>query len=260
VSEGVRLNKYIAQAGVTSRRGADELIARGRVRVNGRVTRELGTIVGAGDLVDVSGTPVRPAAEALYLVLNKPAGVVTTLRDPEGRRTIADLLPRGPRVVPVGRLDYDTSGVLLLTNDGELANRLLHPRFGVEKRYRATIAGRLDAQDVKVFREGVLLERSERAAGVKVRVVAARRDHSVVDITLHEGRNRQVRRMFEALGHRVVALTRLRFGPIALGELLPGRTRPASAKELAELRRIRDGRNAGLPVKRAGVGPSMVKA
>jgi 23S rRNA pseudouridine2605 synthase len=238
VTDGVRLNKYIAQAGVASRRRADELIAQGKVRVNGRVTRELGTIVGPSDRVDVSGTPVRPANEAVYLVLHKPTGVVTTLRDPQGRRTIADLVPRGPRVVPVGRLDYDTSGLLLLTNDGELTNRLLHPRFGVEKLYRATISGRLDADDVRRLREGVPLDGDERAAGVRIRVVAARRDHCVVDVTLHEGRNRQVRRMFESLGHRVLALTRIRFGPLALGDLPPGHTRQLTEKELAALRRI----------------------
>ncbi|MBV8283477.1 MAG: rRNA pseudouridine synthase, partial [Candidatus Eremiobacteraeota bacterium] len=158
--------------------------------------------------------------------------------DPQRRRTVADLLPKGPRVVPVGRLDYDTAGVLLLTNDGELANRLLHPRFGVEKVYRATIAGRLDDDDVRRLREGVLLDRGERAAGVPVRVVAVRRDYSVVDVTLHEGRNRQVRRMFEALDHRVSALVRLRFGPIALGDLPAGRVRPLGDKERAALRRI----------------------
>jgi len=260
VSDGIRLNKYIAQAGVASRRRADELIAYGKVRVNGRVTRELGTIVREGDRVDVSGTPVKPVIESVYLVLNKPVGVVTTLRDPERRRTIADLLPRGPRVVPVGRLDYGTSGVLLLTNDGEMANRLLHPRFGVEKVYRAAIAGRLDAADVRELHEGVALDDGERAAGVKLRVVAARSDHSVVDLTLHEGRNRQVRRMFEALGHRVIALTRLRFGPVVLGDLPPGHSRPATAKELAALRRIRDGESErGLPAKRTGANRPTVK-
>jgi 23S rRNA pseudouridine2605 synthase len=215
------------------------LIARGMVRVNGKVVRELGTIVKAGDAVDVSGTPIRPQLELRYLVMNKPAGVVTTMRDPQRRRTIADLLPRGPRVVPVGRLDYDTSGVLLLTNDGDLANRLLHPRFGVEKTYRATISGRLDADAVRALGSGVDLDEG-KAESAKIRVVAARRDHCVVDITIQEGRNRQVRRMFEALGHRVLALTRLRFGPIALGDLPLGHTRPLTGKERAALERVRD--------------------
>ena len=149
-SDGTRLNKYIAQAGVASRRRADELIAYGKVRINGKVVRELGTMVAPGDKVDVSGTPITPIEQTAYLVVHKPAGVMTTMRDPQGRRTVAELIPkRMPRVVPVGRLDYDTAGVLLMTNDGDLANRLLHPRFGVEKMYRATIAGRLSPEDVK---------------------------------------------------------------------------------------------------------------
>ena len=223
---------------MTSRRHADELIARGKVRVNGRVTREMGTLVRPGDRVDVSGTPVEPSEQAVYLVLHKPVGVVTTMRDPQGRRTIRDLLPPGPRIVPVGRLDVDTSGVLLLTNDGELANRLLHPRFGVEKTYRATIAGRLSPNDVRALQEGVSFD-GIRAAGVKLRVIAVRRDHSVVDVVLHEGRNRQVRRMFEALGHAVIALLRTRFGPVPLGDLAVGQLRPLSDKERAALARLR---------------------
>jgi len=239
MSQGVRLNKYLAQAGVASRRRADELIAQGKVRVNGRVVRELGTIVNPNDRVDVSGTPVRPSEELVYLVMHKPTGVVTTMRDPQRRRTIASILPPGPRVLPVGRLDYDTSGVLLLTNDGDLANKLLHPRYGVDKTYRATIGGRLDQSDVRRLLEGVELEDGVRAGEAKIRVVATRRDHSVVDITIHEGRNRQVRRMFEALEHPVLALARLRFGPIALGGLPSGTVRALSAKELAALERLR---------------------
>ena len=236
---GTRLNKYIAQAGISSRRGADDLIARGKVRVNGKAVRELGTIVHEGDRVDVSGTPVAVKTEPVYLVAHKPPAMVTTMRDPEGRRTVSDLIPRGmPRLFPVGRLDYGTSGVLLLTNDGELSNRLLHPRFGVEKTYRATIAGRLSAEQVRYLTEGVEAD-AFRAAGAKVRVVAARRDHSIVDLTIHEGRNRQVRRMFEALGHDVLALVRLRFGPIALGDLTAGQTRPLLEKELAALNRVK---------------------
>ena len=239
MSEGTRLNKYIAQAGVASRRRADELIAYGKVRVNGRVVRELGTMVNPGDNVDVSGTPITPIADKAYLVVHKPAGVLTTMRDPQRRRTIAELLPkRGPRVVPVGRLDYDTAGVLLMTNDGELANRLLHPRYGVEKTYRATIAGRLSPEEVKRLHDGVALDGGEHAAGAKLRVVSVRAGYSVVDITIHEGRNRQVRRMFEAVDHPVQALVRLRFGPIALGDLPVGHTRAVTAKELSALRRV----------------------
>ncbi len=239
MSDGIRLNKYIAQAGVASRRRADELIAYGKVRVNGKVVRELGTIVASGDKVDVSGTPIAPVDTVAYLVVHKPPGVMTTMRDPQGRRTVAELIPRGmPRVVPVGRLDYDTAGVLLMTNDGELANRLLHPRFGVEKLYRATIAGRLAPEDVKRLQEGMTLDRGQHAAGAKLRVVAVRAGSSVVDITVHEGRNRQVRRMFEALGHAVRDLVRLRFGPVSLGDLPLGHTRGLTAKELAALRRV----------------------
>jgi 23S rRNA pseudouridine2605 synthase len=215
------------------------LIAYGKVRVNGKVVRELGTIVQPGDRVDVSGTPIAPSVDLAYLVVHKPPGVMTTMRDPQRRRTIAELVPKGmPRVVPVGRLDYDTAGVLLMTNDGALANRLLHPRYGVEKLYRATIAGRLDAQDVKRLHDGVPLEPGEQASGVNLRVVSVRAGSSVVDITIHEGRNRQVRRMFEALGHPVRDLVRLRFGPISLGDLPVGHTRPATTRELSALRRL----------------------
>ena len=237
--DGTRLNKYIAQAGIASRRRADDLIAYGKVRVNGKVVRELGTIVAPGDKVDVSGTPIAPIAQTAYLVVHKPQGVMTTMRDPQGRRTVADLVPKGmPRVVPVGRLDYDTAGVLLMTNDGDLANRLLHPRFGVEKTYRATIAGRLSSDDVKRLHDGVTLDGGEHANGAQVRVVSVRAGSSVVDITVHEGRNRLVRRTFEALGHPVLALVRLRFGPIALGDLGVGQSRALSAKELSALQRV----------------------
>lgn len=200
--------------------------------------RELGTTVGDGDIVEVSGKPVRPPDERTYLLLNKPAGVVTTMRDPQGRTTVANLLPVGAPVVPVGRLDYATSGALLLTDDGELTHRLLHPRFGVEKTYRAEIAGRLSAEAVRRLQRGIVLD-DFRAAGARVRVVAVRRDSSVVDVTIHEGRNRQVRRMFEALGHRVFALTRTRFGPLRLGALPAGHVRPLTLKEREALERHR---------------------
>jgi 23S rRNA pseudouridine2605 synthase len=213
--------------------------------------RELGTLVVPGDRVEVEGAALALPDAPTYLLLHKPLGVVTTLRDPQGRRTIADLVPRRPRVVPVGRLDYDTAGALLLTDDGDLAHRLLHPRFGVEKTYRATIVGRLSAADVRRLREGLALP-EYRAAGARVRAVAVRRDHSVVDITIHEGRNRQVRRMFERLGHPVVALTRTRFGPLKLGELPVGHARPLTEKERAALLRLKQftgGETCGIRIR-----------
>jgi 23S rRNA pseudouridine2605 synthase len=238
VSDGVRVNKYIAQAGLASRRRADQLIAYGKVRVNGKTVRELGTLVMPGDVVDVSGTPIKPVEESVYLVMHKPVGVMTTMRDPQGRRTIVELLPKKlPRIVPVGRLDYDTAGVLLLTNDGDLANRLLHPKFGVDKTYRATIAGRLSPENVEALRAGVKLERYT-AAPAKVRVVSVRSGYSVVDVTIHEGRNRQVREMFESLGHPVQTLVRLRFGPVSLGDLGVGRTRSLTPKERTAIERV----------------------
>jgi 23S rRNA pseudouridine2605 synthase len=234
----VRLHRYLARAGVASRRAAEDLIAAGRVRVNGDVVTKPGTLAGERDRVEVDGVPVQPHPQAAYLLLHKPVKVVTTMRDPQGRRTVAELLPKGsPRVVPVGRLDYDTSGVLLLTNDGELAHLLTHPSFGVEKTYRATVRGRLTPEAAGRLAAGVRLEEF-KAAGARVRLVSASRDRSVLDVTIHEGKNRQVRRMLEAVNHPVLSLTRLRFGPLTLGSLPPGRVRPLTPRELGALRRI----------------------
>jgi len=236
----MRLQRYLAAGGVASRRRSEELIVAGLVRVNGRVARELGTTVGPGDVVEYGGRIVEPALEPAYLVMNKPHGVMTTMRDPEGRRTIADVLARGKitrRVVPVGRLDYDTSGVLLLTDDGALAHVLTHPRFGVEKTYRATVRGRLTPEQVATLQSGVRLD-DGRAEPAQLRVVATNRERSVIDLTIHEGRNRQVRRMFEELDRPVLELTRLRFGPIGLGDLVPGAIREATARERSALRTI----------------------
>jgi 23S rRNA pseudouridine2605 synthase len=247
----VRLQRYLAASGVASRRRSEELIAGGLVRVNGRVVRELGTSVADGDVVEYAGRIVEPAAERTYLVMNKPLGVMTTMHDPEGRRTVADLLRRGAvtqRVVPVGRLDYDTAGVLLLTDDGSLAHVLMHPRFGVEKTYRATVRGRLDPRETTALQEGVRLAEG-RTDPARLRVIAARHDTSVIDVTVHEGRNRQVRRMFDAIGHPVVELVRMRFGPIALGALGPGELRPATDRELSALRALASDANAPAEVE-----------
>ncbi|HTV73463.1 MAG TPA: pseudouridine synthase [Candidatus Acidoferrales bacterium] len=230
----MRLQKYLAHAGIAARRKAEELISAGRVRVNGRVVRELGTTVAPSDRVEVEGVGLAALPAPRYIVLHKPVRVMTTMRDPQGRRSVAEFMPPGPRVVPVGRLDYDTSGVLLLTNDGDLANILLHPRFGVEKTYRALVRGRLEPAQMRALLSGVALDEGA-AAGAKLRVVKASANMSTIDITIHEGRNRQVRRMFEAVGHEVVSLTRLRFGPIALGELPPGHWREATSREVVAL-------------------------
>jgi 23S rRNA pseudouridine2605 synthase len=237
----MRLQRYLAQAGVASRRKAEELIAAGSVRVNGLTVRELGTVVDPQrDRVEYDGRMVVAAAEHVYYVLHKPFGVVTTMHDPEGRRTVADVVRShgvAQRVVPVGRLDYDTAGVLLLTDDGDLAHVLTHPRFGVEKTYRATVRGRLGPAAVAALAAGVKLD-DGRAAPAILHVVAVRRLRSTVDVTIHEGKNRQVRRMFEQLDHPVLDLVRLRFGPVALGALAPGALRSASEREVRELRAI----------------------
>jgi 23S rRNA pseudouridine2605 synthase len=237
----MRLQRYLAQAGVASRRKAEDLITAGSVRVNGVTVRTLGTVVDpVCDRVEYAGQLIVAATEHVYYVLNKPFGVVTTMRDPEGRRTVADILrAQGVvrRIVPVGRLDYDTAGVLLLTDDGDLAHVLTHPRFGVKKTYRATVRGRLEPQAIAALGAGLKLE-DGRAAPAILHVVAAARERSTVDITIHEGRNRQVRRMFEQLDHPVLDLVRLRFGPVALGALAPGHVRRAGEHEVRDLRAI----------------------
>jgi 23S rRNA pseudouridine2605 synthase len=194
--------------------------------------------VGEGDRVEVAGFGRAEPAPLRYLVVHKPVRVMTTMRDPEGRRTVASLVPKGaPRVVPVGRLDYDTSGVLLMTNDGDLAHVLMHPRFGVEKTYRAVVRGRLRAEDVRALLTGIRLG-DGRAAPARLRVVASSRGSSELDITIHEGRNRQVRRMLETTEHPVLSLVRLRFGPISLGALPAGATRDATEREVRALRTL----------------------
>ncbi len=234
----MRLNKYLAHAGVGSRRSVEDLIVQGKVRIGGVVIRELGTIVDDGAVVEVDHKIVMPQKHYTYLLLHKPFGVMTTMSDPEGRRTVADLVPKGmPRIVPVGRLDYDSAGVLLMTDDGDLANRLLHPRYGVDKTYRAVVKGKLEQKDVRFVLEGVRTSEF-RAAGAKLRVISTARDSTVVDITLHEGRNRQVRKMFEKLGHEVIALTRLSFGPLKMGELPAGRSRELTEREVDSLRHV----------------------
>jgi 23S rRNA pseudouridine2605 synthase len=225
----VRLNAYLARAGVASRRGADELIKAGRVRVNGEAG-QLNTFVEARDRVEVDGRAVALQTLA-YRLLHKPAGVVTTARDPRGRPTVVGLVPREPRVVPVGRLDAETTGALLLTNDGLLAHRLAHPRYGVEKTYEATVSGTPTDAALGRLRDGVELE-DGLTAPARVRRLASDR----LELTIHEGRNRQVRRMLEAVGHPVVRLHRSRYAGLTLDGLAPGAWRDLEAAEVERLR------------------------
>ena len=229
---GERLQKVLARVGIGSRRLCEELIADGRVTVNGRVA-ELGRRVDPDrDVIEVDGDLVPVAPDHVYYLLNKPAGVVTTAADTHGRQTVVDFVPAEPRVFPVGRLDADTEGLLLLTHDGELTHRLTHPSYGVEKEYVAEVQGRPAPGVVRRLREGIELDDGPTAAA-KVALVAP----SVVRITIHEGRNRQVRRMCDAVGHPVVRLVRTRIGPITDRRLKPGEHRRLDADEVRALAR-----------------------
>ncbi len=224
----MRLNAYLARAGVASRRGADELIKAGRVRVNGE-PGELNTFVSSGDAVELDGAPVAEQRLA-YVLLNKPPGVVTTTRDPQGRPTVVELVRHESRVVPVGRLDADTTGALLLTNDGPLAHRLAHPRYGVEKVYVADVEGEPAEEALQQLRDGVELDDGPTAPA-RVRVVT----RGKIELALHEGRKHQVKRMCAAVGHPVRRLHRSRYAGLGVDDLEPGAWRELSAAELAAL-------------------------
>ncbi len=226
----MRLAKYLAHAGVASRRKAEEIIAKGLVTVGGEVVTDPARDVDEGDDVRVNGAPVTAERPEVWAV-NKPAGVVSTAREPGVRRAVVELVDSEARLYPVGRLDADSTGLLLLTNDGALANRLTHPRYEVPKTYRARLAKPPRARELARLREGVELEDGPTAPA-KVRKVGDRE----IEIVLREGRNRQVRRMVEAVGNRVVALQRIGFGPLRLGDLAEGGSRRLSASEVKGLR------------------------
>ena len=225
----VRVNRYLASTGLGSRRAVEELIRAGRVTVNGDVA-DLATRVAEGDDVCVDGTPVRPEATVAVL-LNKPRGVVTTARDPQGRPTVTGLVDVGARVFPVGRLDRDTTGVILLTNDGTLADRLMHPRHGAAKTYRARVSGEPGEAALDRLRAGIELDDGPTAPAE-----VASRGAGVVDITIHEGRNRQVRRMFAAIGHPVIHLDRRAYAGLTAGRLARGEWRVLTPAEIEGLR------------------------
>jgi 23S rRNA pseudouridine2605 synthase len=227
----MRLNAYLARAGVASRRAADELIKAGRVQVNGE-PGQLNTFVNKADRVEVDGDPVA-AQQLAYVLLHKPAATLTTARDPQGRPTVVDLVDVPERVVPVGRLDADTTGVLLLTNDGPLAHRLAHPRYGVEKVYEAEVEGKPTPSTLRRLEEGVELD-DGRTAPARARLLAP----STIELVLHEGRKHQVKRMCEAVGHPVRSLHRSGYAGLDLRGLAPGEWRDLTEDEIAGLKRL----------------------
>lgn len=236
--EPLRLQKFLALAGVASRRQAEKLIVEGRVQVNGRPA-ELGTKVEPGsDRVTVDRKPVQVRAEQSYLLLHKPAGCLTTRRDPEGRPTVYHFIGEAADsgVQAVGRLDYNTEGALIFTSDGELARRLQHPRFKVPKTYQVRVRGEVSIATCRRLADGVMLD-GRPTLPAEVRLLRSGVSHTSLEIVIREGRNRQVRRMCEAVGHPVSRLRRTAIGPLALGDLPPGRVRQLSSREIAALKR-----------------------
>lgn len=234
----MRLQKYLALCGVASRRNAEKMIADGFVMVNGKTIREMGIQVEDGDEVRVKGEVVKPEAQKHYLMYHKPVGEVTTASDPEGRPTVLDKFKDYPaRLYPVGRLDFDSEGLILLTNDGELCQAMLHPSREVDKVYLAKVSNQLSLDSVRKLREGVIID-GHMTAPAKVRIIRQETFATVVLVSIHEGRNRQVRKMFQAVGHQVVLLRRVQFGPLQLGDLGRGQWRYLTPEELRKLKEL----------------------
>ena len=234
----LRLQKVLASAGIASRRRAEDLIREGRVSVNGKIVDQLGTRVDPDqDRVRVDGRPVRGREPLKYYVLHKPRGVVSTTRDRHAKRTVVDLTSDVRRLFPVGRLDAASEGVILLTNDGEVAQRLLHPSYAVPRTYRVSVEGRVLADDLRTLRRGIDLD-GQLARVESARLLEASAERSRVELVLVEGRRHQIRKMLDALGHPVRRLRRIRFGPLTLRGLAPGECRPLRPEEHAALRQL----------------------
>ncbi len=233
----MRINQYIASAGVCSRRAADELIEKGRVKVNGEVLKTMGYHVQDGDVVEVDGSRIEPETKKVYYLLNKPEGYVTSTADREGRPLVTELVPDSIRVFPVGRLDFNTSGLLILTNDGELSNKLMHPSHGFSKKYLVR------AQGIVTRAEAARLEKGVDIGGfvtspAEVHLIKHDRNSTLAEIVIHEGKNRQVRRMFKAVGHPVLELCRTGLGNLEIGKLAIGQCRKLSPAEVEYLKRV----------------------
>lgn len=232
LSDGERLQKVLARVGIGSRRICEDLIFDGRITVNGDVAILGRRVNPDDDVIALDGTPLAVKPGLVHYILNKPVGIITTADDPQGRPTVLSLVPEEPRVFPVGRLDMDTEGLLLLTNDGALTHRLTHPSFGVDKEYIVHVDGEPTRGEIRMLRDGVMLD-----DGVTAPAQAALVAPSIIKLTIHEGRNRQIRRMCEAIGHPVLRLVRTRIGPIADRKLKPGEWRVLTGDELRGLER-----------------------
>lgn len=235
--EEMRLQKYLAMCSVASRRGAEEMIAEGRVSVNGTVVTEMGIKVTDKDTVAVDGKTISLAKKKIYIMLNKPTGCVTTVTDDRGRQTVMDYVSDIPdRIYPVGRLDYNTEGLLILSNDGDFTYGLTHPKHEKEKVYEALVKGIMLHNAADKLKRGVYID-GRKTAPAEVEVKEHRRNSSLVEITIHEGRNRQVRKMCEAVGHEVLALKRVSVGGVELGKLAPGKWRHLTEVEINKLKK-----------------------
>jgi 23S rRNA pseudouridine2605 synthase len=232
-----RLQKYLAHAGVASRRKSEEIIAAGRVKVNDKVVREMGVKVSSSDKVEVDGKLIEDKEEKVYFLLHKPLGYVTTTDDQFDRKTVIDLIKTNKRVYPVGRLDYDSTGLLLITNDGEMTNRLIHPSYEVWKEYLVEIKGFLENDSIKVLENGLELSDGVTAPA-KVKLETRNNHTSKVFISIREGKNRQIRRMFDKLNYEVVSLKRVKFGPLNLGRLQPGQYKTLDMNEIKQLEKL----------------------
>lgn len=235
----IRLQKYLAQCGVASRRTAEKMILDGRITVNGSVITQMGVQVDElSDHVCVDGAPVRPEETKHYIAYNKPVGEVTTVSDPEGRNTVMDKFRDYPvRLFPVGRLDYDSEGLLLLTNDGEMMNHVLHPSRLVKKVYLTKVSNHVSNEEILALRKGVLIN-GKITSPASVRLIRENTFDTVLLISIHEGRNRQVRKMVDAIGHQVVSLKRVEFGPVSLGNLPSGMWRSLTVDEITRLKKL----------------------
>ncbi|MBU5487690.1 rRNA pseudouridine synthase [Clostridium sp. MSJ-8] len=233
-----RLQKYMASCGVASRRKCEELILQGKVQVNDILITELGTKVNLEkDIVKYNGKIIKPEEKKVYIMLNKPEGYITSVKDEKDRKTVLDIVKVKERIYPIGRLDYDSSGLLLLTNDGDIYNKIIHPRVKIDKKYLVNIKGSFSENDLKKFKSGINIG-DYTTAPAEVKIISEKETTSLVEITIHEGKNRQIRRMCSALNHDVLSLKRISIGEIKLGYLNKGEYRNLTEQELAYLKKL----------------------